>query len=230
MPKKTKAFKCKAKGCDAEKHKGRGLCSKHYQALPSRKDYTKGYQKENAERISKRLKKYRKENAAHISRWKKECSRTFEGMVERMYNSMLGRVRGTTGRKEGRHYWFGKPIMPREDFLVFARNSNELHRLHKQWTNRSYDRKFKPCPDRVDSTKGYTPDNIGFVTVSQNAIRAHQVGRDNNAKIAYTLVGVNTSVHGQRKIAKPMRPGQRQAINDLLKVKMKKGTNGKQKS
>ncbi len=87
---------------------------------------------------------------------------------------MKSRVTGVQRQKL--HLYIGKPLMSKEDFYSFAKESVMFWFLFSAWARSGYDRALTPSPDRLDSDGGYTVDNIEWVTHTENSRRA-SVGR-----------------------------------------------------
>ena len=103
---------------------------------------------------------------------------------------MKGRVNGTGG-SHNRGNWKGKPILPRDVFYTWARNNPEFLRLYKRWFSSDFDRKLTPSVNRMNSSKGYTLDNMEWMTNSQNSGLAGAVRAMKQKKAIYDLLGVN---------------------------------------
>jgi hypothetical protein len=86
-----------------------------------------------------------------------------------MYRNMKSRVTGVQSKKA--HLYQGKELMDKELFYEFAKCSPVFRTLFYQYEKEGYNQKLAPTPDRIDSTKGYTMDNIKWVTHSVNSGR-----------------------------------------------------------
>ena len=93
--------------------------------------------------------------------------KTKKGFVMRMYRNMKSRVTGV--QKAKFHLYEGLELMPKQEFYDLVLNDAGFNQLFTEWENSGYDRKLTPSPDRMDSSRGYTPDNIDFVTHSVNS-------------------------------------------------------------
>ena len=99
----------------------------------------------------------------------KKYEKTKKGFLMRLYRNMLSRVTGV--HREKYHLYKGKGILHRQDFYQWALASGKFHALFNEWEISNYDRKLTPSVDRIDSSCGYTLDNIEWVTHSENSRR-----------------------------------------------------------
>ena len=97
----------------------------------------------------------------------KQYEKTKHGKLMRSYRNMLSRVRGIQWRKA--HLYEGKEILSKDEFYLWASNSAEFHVLYEEWVQSGYDRKLAPSVDRIDTSKGYTVDNMRWLTHSENS-------------------------------------------------------------
>jgi len=105
---------------------------------------------------------------------------------------MLQRVNGKNTRHP--HLFKGKPILEREFFKTWSKNHPEFLMLYKQWVMSRYNNKLTPSVNRLDSSRGYTIDNMEWVTFSQNCTMAGAINRMKARKTIYKLLGVKTNV------------------------------------
>lgn len=113
-----------------------------------------------------RQREYRKNNGNAVT---KKYEKTKKGKLMRCYRNMESRVAGIQWRKK--HLYEGKELLSREEFYQWAINSPDFHSLFDAWESSGYDRKLAPSVDRVDSKRGYTVDNMEWVTHSENSRR-----------------------------------------------------------
>lgn len=99
----------------------------------------------------------------------KKYEKTLNGYLMRMYRNMKSRVGGVQHKKA--HLYLGKELMNKELFYEFAKCSPMFLTLFYQYEQQGYIQKLAPTPDRIDSSKGYTVDNIQWVTHSVNSSR-----------------------------------------------------------
>ena len=85
----------------------------------------------------------------------------------RMYRNMASRVMGI--QKAKAHLYCGKEIMSKYEFYAIAKSSSDFAELFEKYELSGFDLKQAPSVDRIDSTLGYTNDNIRFITHSENS-------------------------------------------------------------
>ena len=83
---------------------------------------------------------------------------------------MRNRVRAKRGRNA--LYYRHLPVAPLSSILGAFLHDETLNRLWNAWVNSNFSLSLRPVPDRIDSEEGYTPQNIEWVTFSENARRA----------------------------------------------------------
>jgi len=101
----------------------------------------------------------------------KVYEKTLKGKLIRTYRNMLSRVKGILKNKE--HLYKGLEILDKEDFYKWSLDNKEYEILFNQWVSSGYDLKLSPSIDRKDASKGYTLDNIRWVTFSENCSLAN---------------------------------------------------------
>lgn len=93
--------------------------------------------------------------------------RTKKGKLMRTYRNMQSRVTGVLHKKA--HLYEGLPILSREAFYAWAQASAEFHRLYDGWVASGYSCGDSPSVDRIDASKGYTLDNMRWLTHRENS-------------------------------------------------------------
>ena len=107
-----------------------------------------------------------------IRRKKYEKTRTqLDYFVKKVYCGM--RDRCTVPNSHSSKYYFGLPLLDREEFLEFSLNDEDLKKLFKEWVDSEWERKLTPSIDRIFPNLGYTINNIQWITVSENSKRAN---------------------------------------------------------
>ena len=87
----------------------------------------------------------------------------------RIYRNMLSRITGV--QKAKHHLYEGKELLNKSEFYEWARDNEQFIKLFMDYQQSGFDRKLAPSVDRIDSSKGYTLDNIEWVTHSENSRR-----------------------------------------------------------
>lgn len=80
---------------------------------------------------------------------------------------MKSRVLGILKHKS--HLYLGKELLEKNSFYNFSLNDSSFNSLFESWKILDYNRKFTPSIDRIESSLGYTLDNIRWLTHSQNS-------------------------------------------------------------
>lgn len=116
---------------------------------------------------------------------------TINSYLSSSYSGMKRRVEGRHVHNRGN--WKGKPILPRDVFVQWAKNHPDFLSLYKRYVMNDFDRKLAPSINRIDSNKGYTLDNMEWLTSSQNSGLASSVRKMNSRakKVVYKLLGVS---------------------------------------
>lgn len=96
--------------------------------------------------------------------------KTINGFLMRAYRNMKSRVTGV--QKNYMHIYLGKDILKKEVFYDWSRNDRAFLKLYKEWVNNNYDRRLTPSVNRIETNKGYTLNNIEWITNSQNSALA----------------------------------------------------------
>lgn len=97
----------------------------------------------------------------------KTYEKTKKGYLVRTYRNMLNRVKGILKSKS--HLYEGLEILNKEDFYNFSMNDENYNALFEGYKENNYELKFAPSIDRIDSTKGYTLENIRWISFSENS-------------------------------------------------------------
>lgn len=99
----------------------------------------------------------------------KKYEKTHKGFLMRLYRNMQSRVIGVQRTKH--HLYSGKELLSRQEFYDWALNSSKFYLLFGNYSDSGFNRKLAPSVDRIDSSKGYTIDNMEWVTMSENSRR-----------------------------------------------------------
>lgn len=101
----------------------------------------------------------------------KKYEKTHKGFLMRLYRNMKSRITGI--QKSKYHLYEGKELLSKDDFYVWAVNQQTFYALFGRYQAANFDRKLAPSVDRIDSTRGYTTNNMEFVTHSENSRRGN---------------------------------------------------------
>jgi hypothetical protein len=99
----------------------------------------------------------------------KKYEKTPKGFLVRTYRNMLSRVNGVTKHKN--HLYLGLEILDKKDFYIWSLLNFDFNYLFTKWEESGYKRILTPSIDRIDSSKGYTLDNMQWITFSENCKR-----------------------------------------------------------
>lgn len=99
----------------------------------------------------------------------KMYEKTPAGFLMRLYRNMQSRINGV--QKAKYHLYRGKSLLSREAFYAWGLASDEFHRLMADYHESGFARRLAPSVDRIDSSKGYSIDNMEWVTMSENSRR-----------------------------------------------------------
>jgi|SRR5690606_18635735 len=93
--------------------------------------------------------------------------KTKKGYLVRTYRNMLSRVSGVLTHKS--HLYEGLEILNKEDFYNWALKNKTFNTLFDNYEKSGYTLKEAPSIDRKDSKRGYTLDNMRWLTHSENS-------------------------------------------------------------
>lgn len=103
--------------------------------------------------------------------------KTPDGFLMRLYSNMKSRVTGVQRKKF--HLYKGLELITRDEFYAWAK-SPRFYELYEAWEALGFPSKLTPSVDRANSDKGYTVDNIQWLTHSENSAKG-SVSRWNRA-------------------------------------------------
>lgn len=93
--------------------------------------------------------------------------KTHRGFLMRLYRNMKSRVTGI--QKKCIHLYYGKELLPKDEFYNWANSNPDFYRIFDKYERSGYDRKEAPTVDRIDPSKGYTLNNMRWLTHSENS-------------------------------------------------------------
>lgn len=97
----------------------------------------------------------------------KKYEKTVNGFLMRLYRNMQSRVTGVQAAKY--HLYKDKELLSREDFYSWAHASPEFLPMYTIYVESGYNQKLAPTVDRRESCRGYTTDNMRWLTHSENS-------------------------------------------------------------
>lgn len=93
---------------------------------------------------------------------------SFKRIFQHRYGSMRQRVEGRATRK---YKIEGYDICTKEEYYEWCykkENMDTFKKLHKEWAESNFERKLTPSIDRIDNSKGYTIDNMQWLSLTEN--------------------------------------------------------------
>jgi hypothetical protein len=88
---------------------------------------------------------------------------TYRGMKSRCTNKNL----------DCAYIYYGKELLPKEDFLSFTIHDPQFHAVFENWVVSGYEMRLTPSINRIDPSKGYTLENIEWISFSANSTAAN---------------------------------------------------------
>lgn len=101
-----------------------------------------------------------------MSEYQRKYKRGRKGFLKNLYHRMVSRTRGTATRTP--HLYLGLPILSEDEFLSWIDSNTIFNDFFSAWEINKYDRRLTPSVDRIDNSKGYTLDNMQWLTASGN--------------------------------------------------------------
>lgn len=90
-------------------------------------------------------------------------------ILDHRYNSLVQRA---TGRAIHLSSAQNYPYLTRDEYDVWAKdNMEQFMKLYVDWQNNNFKRTLAPSIDRKDNFAGYIPDNMRWITQSENSIK-----------------------------------------------------------
>lgn len=96
--------------------------------------------------------------------------------IEYLFVIKYGGMKQRATIKSCRSSAFGKDLCTREEFIKWClsiSNYRSFHRMYKDWVNSNYSMRLTPSIDRIDNTKGYSIENIQWVTQGFNSSKGN---------------------------------------------------------
>lgn len=80
---------------------------------------------------------------------------------------MKSRITGVQVSKY--HLYSGKELLDKEEFYQWAKNHPDFQSMFEIYKNSNHAQKLAPTVDRIESSKGYSLDNMRWLTHSENS-------------------------------------------------------------
>ena len=127
-----------------------------------------GVQGECKECTKKAVRKNYKQNREYYRKYDKHRQRySIKRIINHKYSMMKMSVEG---RNHHGRSCVGKELCTKEEFLAwFKKTEVQFIKLYKVWKKSGFDRKLSPSVDRIDNSRGYSIDNIQWLTQSDNS-------------------------------------------------------------
>lgn len=95
----------------------------------------------------------------------KRYRKNFTRLLKHKYRGMYERVNGIRSIRNS----LGKELCSYAEFIDwFNKNKKQFIKLYKKWEKSGFERKLSPSIDRIDSSKGYSIDNIQWLALTDN--------------------------------------------------------------
>jgi hypothetical protein len=121
--------------------------------------------------VLKRNKRFRDRTVSKKAYSKaREYIRSPKGLIIMKYAGIQARCAGTP--KKTAHIYKGLPYEEKRAFYDWALNHPEFKRLYKIYKREGFRRRYAPSVDRIDSSLGYTFDNMQWLPNGENAAKS----------------------------------------------------------
>ena len=131
-----------------------------------------------------KIQRYYKKHKEKILYKQKQKRRTIIGRLNRMYEEMVRRSKDIS-----KPYIKIDELPTKDEFIKFALNSKQYVQLYEKWVASGYSWRLTPSVDRIDATKGYSLDNIQFLTRSENIAKGNKEKVRTKAKSVIVVKG-----------------------------------------
>lgn len=110
--------------------------------------------------------RYYQKHKDHVNAKTKAYRLSRKGKLTWTYLNMRQRVEGRNAKS---HAYENMSILPRDEFIAWSLTDSAYNGLYDVWVASNYDKRVTPSIDRIDSTVGYVPGNLRWITLSANS-------------------------------------------------------------
>jgi len=93
--------------------------------------------------------------------------------IKRIFDHRFNGIQKRSSKKSKRKYFVtGKKVLSRLEYDKWCKNNmKDFNTIYKNWVNSNFDFKLSPSIDRIDSKKSYLPENMQWLSKSDNCIK-----------------------------------------------------------
>jgi hypothetical protein len=97
---------------------------------------------------------------------KKRQRQDFNRILTHRYRGIVQRATGKANRK---YKVEGKKVLTYEEYVAWCNDTwNDFTQVYDQWAKSGYDRKLTPSIDRINNELSYTPENMQWLSLTEN--------------------------------------------------------------
>lgn len=107
-------------------------------------------------------------------------------MLSHRYNGIKARCEPDYAKSSRGYKVTGMAYLSKEQFIEWTSSTmDDFMKLYNAWANTGFDNKLIPSVDRVDASKGYTADNLQWLSRSENSRKLSKIDDPNYWKKGY---------------------------------------------
>lgn len=141
--------------------------ARRHQCRDCRSEQTKVWVSNNSDRVKANKKRWVNTNKTKVRSYRRNYLKTKRGFMGNTYTNMDSRVKG----RNKPWLYKGLDICTRQEFVEWTASNRNFNLLFDIWERSGYDMKLTPSIDRINPNKGYTFDNMSWITHSENSQR-----------------------------------------------------------